>query len=65
MAGHRYKRGDRVEWWSRLSGPTTAIFVEFDHDFPEQDAILAIPIGRKNNRMTHQFRWPLRLMGPV
>lgn len=54
------KRGDKVEWWSDRSGPSRAIFVEYDQDFPKRYCILAIGIGVKPNRMTHTFRWPLR-----
>ena len=55
----KYKRGDKVKWWSHLSPPTKAIFVEYDEDFPTQYCILAIGIGRRGHRMTHTFRWPL------
>jgi hypothetical protein len=56
----KFKRGDTVEWWSHLSGRTRAVFVEYDPDFPSRYVILAIGIGRRGNRLTHTFRWPLR-----
>lgn len=47
-------------WWSvDPKKATTAIFVEYDPDFPSKSCILGIPIGVKGNRMTHTFRWPL------
>jgi hypothetical protein len=61
----KFKRGDKVEWWSRSSSETTAIFVEYDEDFPTLFCILAIPLGAKGNRMTHTFRWPLSQVANV
>jgi hypothetical protein len=55
----KFKRGDKVEWWSQLSGRTRAVFVEYDPDFPSRYVILAIGIGVRGDRMTHTFRWPL------
>jgi hypothetical protein len=57
----KFKRGDKVEWWSQLSGPTKAIFVEYDVDFPKRYCILAIKISS----MTHTFRWPLSQVANV
>jgi len=61
----KFKRGDKVWWWSRLSSLTLAVFVEYDQDFPKRDCILAIPIGVRGNRMAHTFRWPLRQVANV
>jgi hypothetical protein len=59
-----HKKGDKVTWTSPVSGKKSkAIFVQHDMDgFPKRDCILAIGIGAKGNRMTHTFRWPLRLV---
>jgi hypothetical protein len=54
----KFKRGDKVEWWS-TGKPTLALFVDYDEDFPTKMCILAISIGAKGNRMMHIFRWPL------
>jgi hypothetical protein len=56
----KYKRGDKVEWWSYKGKVWDAVFVAYDPDFPRRDCILAIRIGAKGNRMIHTFRWPLR-----
>jgi hypothetical protein len=49
-----------VWWWSRISGKSKAVFVEYDEDFPNRYCILAIGIGVKPDRMTHTFRWPVQ-----
>lgn len=61
----KYRKGDKVWWWSHLSPKTKAIFVEYDLDFPTRYCILAIGLGAKNNRMTHTFRWPLRQVARI
>ena len=59
------RKGDKVWWWSHLSGKTKALFVEYDPDSPKKYCILAIGIGVKPNRMVHTFRWPLRQVANV
>lgn len=62
-----YKRSDIVWQISPITGVRSrAIFVKFDtKGYPEEDCILAIGIGRKGHKMTHYFRWPLRLTRPT
>ena len=55
-----FSRGDKVIWWSPVSGDeSVAVFVEYDHDFPNEDGILVVKIG---GTYVHKFRWPLRYM---
>jgi hypothetical protein len=54
-----FRRGDKVEWWSHSSKLSSAVFVEYDQDFPTKMCILGVRIGVKGNQMTHTFRWPL------
>jgi hypothetical protein len=63
----KYRRGDIVWQISPVSGKKTkAVFVGYDkRGFPERDCILAIGIGVKGDKMTHKFRWPLRLIRPT
>lgn len=59
-----YRKGDKVWYVSPVSGIRgKALFVQHDKDgFPKRDAILAIGIGMKGDRMVHTFRWPLRFV---
>jgi len=59
-----YERGDKVWWWSEQSGKknrSKAVYLKDDEDFPVEDVILVIPIGKTK----HRFRWPRRLTAPV
>ena len=63
----KYRRGDIVWQISPVTGERSkAVFVKFDtKGFPERDCILAIGIGTRGNKITHYFRWPLRLIRPT
>ena len=55
-----YKKGDKV-WYASHMSRGKAVFVQHDSEgFPKRDAILAIGIGIKPDRMVHTFRWPLK-----
>lgn len=60
-----HKKGDKVIYFTNYS-QAKAIFVKHDDEgFPKRDAILAIGIGVKPNRMTHTFRWPLKQLSSL
>jgi len=59
-----YTRGQKVWWWSEESGrskATKAVYLRDDKDFPAEDVILVIPIGK----LKHRFRWPRRFTEPL
>jgi len=59
-----FEKGDKVSYSSPVTRDRgVAIFVQHDVDgFPKRDCILAIGLGVKGNRVTHTFRWSLRLV---
>lgn len=60
-----YEKGDKVIYFTKYS-EGRAVFVKHDDEgLPKRDALLAIAIGVKPNRMTHIFRWPLNQLRPL
>lgn len=65
MKNPHYTRGDKVWWWSDVSGKeqrSKAVFLRYDHEREKfGDCILVINIGTKKHPLKQAFRWPTRM----